>query len=452
MSRRPRYPRYSGAALVRRQLLAEPGTALLVGATVLLVSLVLSLWPRAVDSLLGEDLHEQLDSLTPAQRDLTGHVGTWQPSIDTHGDVDGVAELEAFADWLEGERRVAGQQLADLLGTAEVTATRGRDPIDKGPHADDVVAETLAVRVDQLVGDRVRLVEGRLPGIFDLPTVFTDAASFSGALAENPVEVVVSVDTADRMRWRVGEVREMGGVIPFRIHLVGTFEALDPAAGYWSHLESTLFPYIIEDGNFGTTVNGIAYADVSALDSLAVADGLELDWWYPVDTAAAAGTDRTELLRELRAFVASTRMTTELTDRLEAATERQATFTTVLDVLAVGPVGVALGVLWLAAVLAADRRRGALGLAAARGGSGTGIRAAMAARRACALRPAVMIEVYVKDVNQSHYIGDRLIRQPRDPAPGWSAAPASTPTARRWRPYRLPPRPRAARRVPRGRP
>lgn len=385
-----RAPRFTAARLVRRQLAAEPATGVLVAATVFVVSLVLSLWPRAVDTLLGEDLREQLDSLTPAQRDVSGRIAAWFPNDPepgalgaatghTSGEIDGVAQHVDWQDQLESTRAAAGDQLQLLLGTAEVVATRPSDPIEKGARATDVVAENLAIRTDQRIGERVRLVEGRAPAPFEIDGLFGEGAPLE-AVRDRPIELMTSVDTADRMRWAVGESRTMTGVVPLRVTLVGTFEAVDPGAGYWSHLESTLFPHIIEDGNYGTTVNGIAYADPSALGALVLVDGVALDFWYTSLTEAAATTDRPELLRELRAFLDEARMTSELTARLEDVTARHATFTGLLQVLAIGPVGVALAVLWLAAVLAVERRRGALALAAVRGASRTGVRAAMAAQ------------------------------------------------------------------------
>lgn len=383
-------PRYTAARLVRRQLAAEPATGVLVAATVLVVSLVLSLWPRAVDTLLGDDLHEQLDALTPAQRDLSGRIAAWFPNDPEPGalgsvtghvsdEIDGAAQHADWLDQLESSRGAAGDQLQHVLGTAEAVATRPSDPIEKGERATDVVAENLAIRTDPRIGERVRLVEGRAPDAFEIDGLFDEGTPLE-AVRDRPLELMTSVDTADRMRWAVGESRTMTGVVPFRVTLVGTFEAVDPGAGYWSHLESTLFPHIIEDGNYGTTVNGIAYADPSALGALVLVDGVALDFWYTSLTERTATTDRPQLLRELRAFLGEARMTSELTARLEDVTARHATFTGLLQVLAIGPVGVALAVLWLAAVLAVERRRGALALAAVRGASRTGVRAAMAAQ------------------------------------------------------------------------
>lgn len=390
MSRRSRY---SAPSLVGRQLLSERGTLLLVALTVLLVSAVLTAWPRAVDGLLGADLIEQVDALSAAQRDPNQSV-RWLAGSSPGGEATtGDAVLEATAAELAETREQAGPILREVLGTAELTFTRSpRDPVEKGPRADDVFAMALEVRLDPLLSERVEVVEGAAPAPYDVTGLFDTDEDFGRAVAERaPLEVTVSVETAERMRWEVGEVRSLAGVIPFPLRLVGTFEARDPEAGYWSHLESTLFPFIVEDGNVGTTVNGVAYAHPSALAALAVPGGLVVDAWFPVDPQAVAVADREALVQETRGFLSRSGMTSELDSTLEDTTRRHATFTSLLDVLAVGPVGAAVGVLWLAGVLAVERRRSALGLVRARGASAAESRLVMAAQGAVVGLPAAAL-------------------------------------------------------------
>lgn len=377
---------YGAPALVRRQLTAEPGTAVLVAATVLLVAFVLSLWPRAVDGLLGEDTRDGVADLPADRRDLSTS-DQWFPQ-DAPEDmvgaadgsaaaVDGSAVLDAWVRELEGATD-AGPTLRPVLGEAGASLTRARDAVERGPRGDDIHDMTLTVRADAAVGERVRLVEGAAPAPFDAAAVVDVGGRLDAVLAETPMDVMVSVETAERMRWEVGEVRRMLGVIPFRMRLAGVFEAVDPEDGTWAHAPAMLSPTVLEDGDIGITIHGSAYADPSAVGALALVNGLDADRWIAVEPGAVAAADRVTLVRELRAFLDARGMTSELDERLDEVAARHTTFSTLLDMLALGPVGAAGGVLWLAAVLAAARRRGALGLAAARGGSGTGIRLAMA--------------------------------------------------------------------------
>ncbi|WP_199422946.1 FtsX-like permease family protein [Actinotalea solisilvae] len=377
---------YGAPALVRRQLAAEPGTAVLVAATVLVVAFVLSLWPRAVDGLLGEDTRDGVADLPADRRDLSTS-DQWFPhdapeetvgaADGSAAAVDGTAVLDAWVRELEGTT-TAGPTLRSVLGEAGASLTRARDAVERGPRGGDVHDMTLTVRADAAVGERVRLVGGAAPAPFDAAAVVGVGGRLDAVLAETPMDVMVSADTAERMRWEVGEVRRMLGVIPFRMRLAGVFEAVDPDDGAWAHAPGTLAPTVLEDGDVGITIHGTAYADPSAVGALALVNGLDADRWIAVEPAAVAAAERETLVRELRAFLDARGMTSELDERLDEVAARHTTFATLLDMLALGPVGVAAGVLWLAAVLAAARRRGALGLAAARGGSGTGIRLAMA--------------------------------------------------------------------------
>ena len=78
-----------------------------------------------------------------------------------------------------------------ILGDAEVTFTRRRDPIDKGPRADDVYAMNLAVRLDSAIDQRVRMVEGVAAVVCLAATVVTPFGpavwGYVASLASNPI-------------------------------------------------------------------------------------------------------------------------------------------------------------------------------------------------------------------------------------------------------------------------
>lgn len=380
MSRRSRY---TAAGLVRRQLAAEPGTAVLVVLTVLLVSLVVTATPRAVTSLLDEDLEDRLGSLSAARADPRQDLA-W-PSVERVDDLQGSAVLRATADVLAERAREAGPALRPALGTPEVVATRPRFEVEKGPRAADIHTMGLAVRLDTGIEERVDVVDGRLPG---------PAAGGTDGTADDedaPIEVMASPAVAEQMRWRVGEERTLVSSVALRFVLVGTFEPREPDAGYWSHLATSLVPSVVDDWDVGILVDGVVYADPSTLPRLSVPAGLEVVTWYPVDRAQVARADRDSLLPELRAFLADTRTTSELAPALEATARRQATLAALLAVLAVGPAGAALGVLWIAGRLAAARRGTALRLSTARGASSTAQAVAMAAQGAVLGLPAAAL-------------------------------------------------------------
>lgn len=380
---RPTTSRFTAVHLVRRQLAADRATLVLVAVVVVLVCAVLAAWPRAVSDLVGADLRAQVGTLTAGQRDPT-LIGQWFPGYGP-GTEPSIWNLEPGQDPLEAAHdglaslpgTHAGATLRGALGEPELVVTREPEAIEKGPRSPDITAMGLAIRIDPVADERLRLTDGQAPAPMD-PGALEDVGS-DGEIDMPTMEVVLSVDTAEVMGWQIGEERSFAsGYGPIR--LTGTVEAIDPGADVWSHLESTLYPQVVEDGNFGTSVVGVAYVDPSALPYLYVGPGLVLTAWFPIDTAAVTGADRETLVRELRGFLAGTGLDSELEGALDAMEARQGTVTTILDVLAVGPVGVALAVLWLAGVLAVDRRRTALALASARGATTGDLRLVVAAQ------------------------------------------------------------------------
>lgn len=375
-------------AMLRRQLAASRGTAVLLAAAVLLVTTVLVAAPRATTALVDADLAERLGTLSPDVRDPARSV-TWVPPGDPA--TPGSATIDAELQALDARRDAAGADLRPALGDPELVLTRPRTPVDKGTRAPDVTAMTLSFRLDPRVADRVQVVEGRLPGPLPAEVVLRGLERPGALAAVEPLEVALSAQTAERMRWEVGEVRRLGDVVlPLGVLLTGTFEGeeTDPV---WSHLTSTLVPFVDEDGNVGTTVHGIAYADQAALPLLAVPAGMTYDAWFPVDPVAVSTADRARVLPQLRAFLTDGSLTSGLTTALEDGAERQDLASLFLRVMATGPAGAALGVLWLAGTLAVERRRPALEIARARGAGTTQIAVGVGVQIAAVTLPAAVV-------------------------------------------------------------
>lgn len=386
----PRASGFGAAHLVRRQLAAAPGALVLLAVTALMAALLVTAWPRAVDRLLAEHLATEVGTLSAARLEPSVVALHWAPR---HVGLHGAEVLEAEAHDLAAEARAeAGPTLLPALGDVTVTAESTRTPVEKGPRADDVTAMSLVMRVDVSLPDRVRVVEGDLPAPVD-DAALAEALAEAGSVrtvAEDaaPVDLLLSTDTADRMGWEVGETRRLAGAFPWPMRLAGTFEARDTRDGYWSHLESTLRPYVEVDWDLGTFVHGTAYLDPSALHLMAMTGSVHRHHWFGVDRDAVAEAPTAALVAELRGFEAGTGTRSELGPTLAATLDQQRTLTTLLTVLAVGPTGAALGLTWLAARLAVERRRRALDLARARGASRTGLALAVAAQGAAVALPA----------------------------------------------------------------
>ncbi|WP_200829791.1 hypothetical protein, partial [Cellulomonas algicola] len=365
--RRDRRPALSSARLAARQLRTDPTTAVLVVLATFVAACVLAAWPRTVDRVVGTDQADGVGRLVATRVDPT-RASSWL--VDTGGgSADALDDLAAQRDTLTATVASAGPALRPLLGEARVVLSTDRWVADRGPRDVGIAELTVGVRVDGRLPDLVTVADGRLPAPADVAPLAPGAPPRTGTGPDAPLEVALSVASAARIGWQVGELRTLQGGTGVTAVLVGTFEAADPDDPTWAHLDSTFAPQVVEDPDAGTLVTVFPYADPGALPVLAVSGPLASTTWFPLDTGPVATTDRAALLTDLRAFRTATATDTELDAALQALEPRQRLVVTVLGVLAAGPAGVALGVLWLAVALGVERRRGALVLLRARGAS-----------------------------------------------------------------------------------
>ncbi|MDF1478085.1 FtsX-like permease family protein [Leifsonia sp. H3M29-4] len=378
--------------LLPRHFAASWRASTLVAVIVLFVVLIAALAPRALTVVTGQELHTQLAGIPPEARDLTAvGVGAAVTVPPPWGEL-GVGEQQQFEQleaWhelsvdelyaptdeaLAGLREAQAPVLRDALGEAdyysrsEAFATNADEPERDAP----IMLTRLAA--DPWIAERVELVDGAFPQRARLDR-------FDG-----PVQVMVSVETADALRWAVGEVRDRVGL---PVVLSGTFVAADEDAPYWRHAPSALEPQRFDDGNSTPQITGIAYVNpLTALGST----GVRTTVWYPLEVDGLDVGDAAALAPELRSFTDQPQLIPGLGDRpglslgfdsavepaLGAVLDRAATTTALLAMLASGPLGVVLAVLALGARTVVERRRAVLSLAAARGASGLQLRGAMA--------------------------------------------------------------------------
>jgi putative ABC transport system permease protein len=371
--------------LLRRQLRSERGSLLVIALTTVLVTVALTVWPRAVDRMVGDDLTDRVAAQGDVARDLTyPREFTWVPDALQE---DGPSAWDFYADTLEESRtQIAGPALRGVIGAGEQVAIRSELPVPTGDRRPDITAMGLTVLVDADVADRVRVVEGRAPA----PVDREDLLAPDGAIAmPATIEIMLSAGTAEEMGWQIGESRSAREAsLEADFVLVGTFEGVDAQDGYWGHLPSTLQPWVETDDNRGWTVHGVAYADLGTLPALAAPMGVQFRFWFPVDSAAVGRADRAALITDLERMRTLDGARSGTTDILRDTATRESTIGTVGGVLAVGAAGTAVGVLWLAAGMAVARRRSALVLLRARGASEVRVRGLLAVQGLASALPA----------------------------------------------------------------
>lgn len=377
MSRRSRV---TAAGLLARHLATGRGASVVVAVIVLLTTALAAAAPRALDVLFTAEVRYTVAGIAPTQRDLVANsIGgpLLGPSEDESDLPDGLGDtFGAMEDQLATLRGDLAEPLASAVGPAQYVAISPPLPVPADEPDRDAPLTPLVLAVDPRITDRIVIAQGKFP----------EQTTMGELGPEGPVEIALSVASADGMRWSVGEQRTVrAGFGVVRIELTGTFDAADPTDDYWVHTPSVLEPFLFDDGNSTPSVTGTAYVnprDVSVAGL--VMGGMRTSTWFPVRADGLNFGEATGLLRELRNFTsiphnASTASSLDqltsfsfssgLVGALETVTARASAISAVIAMAAAGPLGVILAVLALGARLVIGRRHSALALAGARGAS-----------------------------------------------------------------------------------
>ena len=422
-SRRTRDRRSGGLTpgrLGARQFTADPwvslGLALLVG----LVTLLLTAVPRALTDVQSRQLVQDVTSLSAAQRDV---VGTWNRTVEIPSfqvwdpQMIGLSEEEhaelvedpwgPFRDGAERIRTEQPQPLLDVLQPAQMVAELNR-PFTWVPEVEtDFVSASFTLTVDPDLSAHVDLVEGDWPeltyrdremfgGIGPGPGVIEeDGDEEDEREAEDVPEVMLSQDAADQLLLNPGDlIEDVNGETAL---LAGTYRVSDPDDPRWQHIDSADRLGIIPDANQGYSAFAAAFLSPQNRGSLGQPATVDMRLWYPIDPTGITGrsaevetlrTQLTTLMAQQQVLVPAAEVwdgpdqipvfSADLAPTLDRVAAQQRATSSLLAVVAAGPLGVALAVAALGARLVVHRRRPALALALARGAAPAQLRALVA--------------------------------------------------------------------------
>lgn len=372
------------------------GGLALIGLVVLVAALSANLVPRAVQSVTTNELRAGITALAPERRDLVSTFSAADlfgapvdPQFDSRFDPDVAQLYGAVEESLDVLRLEQPSPLRDAMSPAEFVAVGvGQEMVPAEPRDDDPQF-LLRSALDPLVEDRVRVVDGRYARPFDEEAYI--AAYMNSPtpwlITPPPVEFVMTPATAEAMRWNIGERRQSPD--GFEFELVGTAEAFDRDASYWSHVSSVLEPEFFDDGNQQPQVIGTGYVHPLTLQTGGTIQRVSV--WVSLAVDAFSSTNIDALTPQLRQFAATphplgaatggspgVQFTSDAVTVIDAVLGRSAVTTAVLTMIASGPVGVLLAVLVLATAVVLDRRRPVLALLSARGASSTSTRIRLA--------------------------------------------------------------------------
>ncbi|WP_298748490.1 FtsX-like permease family protein [uncultured Serinicoccus sp.] len=398
MSPRHGIPRAPGAArLARRQFAADPwvsvGLALLVG----LVALLLTAAPRGLVDVQGRQLDQEIGALSAAQRDLRGD---WQRSVyvGSAEELTGDPDADGWAPLVEGAEQVRSEQpepLCDVLGPAQLLA-RLQSEVPFTPDIESgYYTATLSLAVDPDLRDHVELVEGDWPELVVGPSPLVGAGGSADRPAQDgpeepepedapEVPIVLLEETAQELHLEVGDTVPQTDLV-----VSGTYVPRDPDDPRWQHVDNAAVMGTLYDPNQGEAAFLTGFLSPQNRGSIGPLATVSMRVWYPVDPSAITGTTGQveALTAQVNGFLAAQHplataqqmgdaraaqiplFTTDLTETLDRIAGQQRATSSMLAVVAAGPLGVALAVAALGARLVVQRRQQSLAMTLARGAS-----------------------------------------------------------------------------------
>lgn len=401
-----------------RQVRTDPWVSLLLAVLVAVVSLLGTVGPRIVTDLSSRQVDYTVRGLSVLQRDVRSTVVIPPALVDISEDGARFGPPEqTWAPVIDGLQRVRAAQPEPLRSLLQ----RGQfyvdvDPLRQAPDDpdSDIAQIELQYRVDPILPEKVRLVEGDWPS----PTLPLSDVQFAGpdgpsAGPGEALDILLSADAASQLCWEVGEVRDVPAAAPTR--LSGTYVPVNPDDPHWAHSTYGAELGVFDDLNLGKQARAAAYLAPGSPGVLTPGSVRELHLWYPLDAGDIPGDDVGALTAQLGALTASqvplvqesagradqgpserlagleARFVTEIFGVLRDLSVQQHATASILAIVAVGPFGVALAVFALGARLVVTRRRATLALACARGGSSRQVRGVLAAEGALLGLPAALL-------------------------------------------------------------
>jgi putative ABC transport system permease protein len=363
----------SGLRLQLKQAAAFRGGLIALWVVVLVATIAVTAWPRAVSSLLTSDLQHRVAVASPGLRDVQTAVRTQAQSDSRQDTPSSIVVSDALRNQLRATHAKFNEPLKAVLHGGDA-ATRS----DVLPTTGPVFNYQYNVQLEGYGGleNVSTLTSGRWPKA-------TDARN-----ASTPIEIVLSSSSAKRMGWKLDETRVIPlGVppAPRTLKLVGTL-APHETADFW-RLDPLRAKVAFENlGDAGFKMTAVAWVAPEQWLQLASVVSSTTTGWYGVNSermdAATVGTVQAQLARFLASPPSLNNIPLHFTTHLDAIlneyVDGAGPAQTLLLLLAVGPLGVAIAVLFLGIELLVERRRSTLALLSARGASGVRIRGSLA--------------------------------------------------------------------------
>jgi putative ABC transport system permease protein len=373
-----------------KQAGAFRGGLIALGVVVLVATIAVTAWPRAVSSLLTSDLQHRVAVASPGLRDVQTALRTQVQSDSSRAEPASTTVSDALREQLRTTHATFPEPLKALLRGGDA-ATRS----DALPTTGPVFNYHYNVQLEGYSGlEKVStLASGRWPTTMDARN------------ASAPIEIVLSSSSAKRMGWKLEETRVVPlGVPPSprTLKLVGTLVP-KASADFWQ-LDPLRAKVAVENlGDAGFKMTAVAWVAPAQWLQLAPIVSASTIGWYGVHSermdATTVGTVQAQLARFLTSPQSINNVPLHFTTHLDAIVNEYVDGAgpaqTLLLLLAAGPLGVAVAVLFLGIGLLIERRRSTLALLSARGASAVRIRGSLAAEALVVSVPAAALAVAI---------------------------------------------------------
>ncbi len=377
--------RWLGPSL--RHLRTERGPAIGLALVVLMTALAAGLAPRLLDRISDQSVRSAVESATDAEANVQliedGRIRSGAEEPLAVVDAEGVEREERMAD---GIRSLIADRtaVADSPRWSIVTPTR--------------TASTVRFRFQPGAEERIRLVEGRLPGAEPRTVTLTapaepeprEVVAYEGILSVEALEALnVSVGDTLLLGPDRGDQLFAGADVDVRLGLeiVGSFEPAEPDDRFWfadTGLWQPGLRALSDDVQFVDVTAAMAidlYGNL-LIESNAAGWSLRYTWRYAIDPGRIEAEATDTLIADFRRLESTFRpqtnffrassgtiVRTSLLRILETQQQRWVAASGVLDVAAIGAAVVAAIALGRMAALLAYRRRSILAVTRSRGAS-----------------------------------------------------------------------------------
>lgn len=395
-------PRLPGRLrLLVKQFLADPWPSLLLALLVALVAAAATLWPRYILDMNGRQVPYQVAALSAQQRDMTAF---WTATIVPAAGREYTSVEDTWGPVIDGLERVREAQdepLRSMLQQGDFFIELGKNDAGVTPPEGTEFAQVhIQQRVDPHLGEHVELVSGDWPEMVLNESPQLPAADIPEGTLSGPVQVLILEEAAERLNLEPGDEFDT-------FEIAGVYRPTDPEEPRWAHMPNSTTVGEIYSGDSGLHAYITAYLPPENPGSTGPITNNNMNLFFPLDGAAVRG-DQVDLVTaqliqmsstqedirlpegeegwnttfnspdiELSEPPVQTTFGTEVLSTFEDLSQQQRATASILAVVAAGPIGVALAVFALAASLIVSRRRPALALASARGGSVAQVRGSM---------------------------------------------------------------------------